>query len=588
VELTPTQIEAVDRSIELIHAYRDWSKWSKQRNRDTVPSEFEYGPDDDDNDDDDDSWYYSFPDQSPSQRKHVFALLGIAGSGKTTVVGEVARLCLDFIRTPSDRPLEPGLKFAPDHSRVLVISAKTHAACRVLQSRLDPNEQLGVKVLTTDAAVYHHVLKEPVRTLHEAHLYLLLNCDSATVLAESSGLFDLSAMERLRPGSTKALMNSFHAHKETPKNKRPHADVSWRYLLSTIRINEYDWLEKVPREYANATLFIDEASMLSVGQLADAKKAYARVVLVGDPIQLPNVTKDREDPDERSALDVKVWDSQVDLQTSQRQLEGSTILRLADRIRRNDRLGEVIDELEKVGLEHVVEFLRESRFKAHDWEAAFPIITHTNHSRRGVTQEVRSMLGFRKRVFEVGEPLLLHVGEELSMCYAEFTDGELKWMWAKDRKFRRQARFFISVIDENLILLQPEEDEDNGLLAAVDYQNLVVEWDTGDERLQEVANWRFAYAITAHTAQGNEWPAGAISYFDAINLHRKFPHEYQRWIYTALTRFKEEVFALGGRVNLAAIASATPRGVPPGWADTIARSQQSERDELAAKKSPLR
>ena len=48
---------------------------------------------------------------------------------------------------------------------------------------------------------------------------------------------------------------------------------------------------------------------------------------------------------------------------------------------------------------------------------------------------------------------------------------------------------------------------------------------------------RYAYAITAHKAQGGEW--------DEVYLHPEFPYGQNglRWLYTAITRAKESLFS---------------------------------------------
>ena len=51
---------------------------------------------------------------------------------------------------------------------------------------------------------------------------------------------------------------------------------------------------------------------------------------------------------------------------------------------------------------------------------------------------------------------------------------------------------------------------------------------------------RYGYAITTHKAQGGEW--------DYVILYPEFPFDKNRlrWVYTAVTRGRHEIYSLGG------------------------------------------
>ena len=59
---------------------------------------------------------------------------------------------------------------------------------------------------------------------------------------------------------------------------------------------------------------------------------------------------------------------------------------------------------------------------------------------------------------------------------------------------------------------------------------------------------QYGYAVTVHNAQGGEWPAVIVD--PSSNNAREWQHhpeyrrEYARWVYTAVTRAKEEVWCL--------------------------------------------
>lgn len=53
--------------------------------------------------------------------------------------------------------------------------------------------------------------------------------------------------------------------------------------------------------------------------------------------------------------------------------------------------------------------------------------------------------------------------------------------------------------------------------------------------------FRFGYALTAHNAQGSEWPIVQIYYPDAKSYLYVNPEESLHWLYTAVTRAQHDV-----------------------------------------------
>ena len=155
-----------------------------------------------------------------------------------------------------------------------------------------------------------------------------------------------------------------------------------------------------------------------------------------------------------------------------------------------------------------------------------PLIVWRNETRLECTKGIRAALGYWHGKVYPGEPLVCR-----STSAADRADGLLNnSLWriaAVDSK------------DERRISVYEEGKEEEPHLAV----RLHLEDTDGEEVPEDAVPFRFGYCLTAHTAQGGEWPTVYISKPDLL-AHQAFcrkqkTDEHAQWSYTAITRAKD-------------------------------------------------
>lgn len=242
-----------------------------------------------------------------------------------------------------------------------------------------------------------------------------------------------------------------------------------------------------------ACLIIDEASMVGSRMLAEALKTFDRIVLVGDPGQL------------RPIQDQSVLENAegVELTEIHRQALDSPIVQFAHAIR-HAKPGEFVDPPE--GIE------TSNRF---DYERG-PVIVYTNKTRHCLNSGIRRMRGLPEHELVVGEPLV---------CKATVKDWTSQglvnnslWTYEGDGFVRSEDGFKVFV--DSMHVDGIDKDPPHFL----DCQ------------------FQLGYAITAHTAQGSEWPSVQIYVNEVAAFEKQNGHEEaQKWLYTAVTRARESL-----------------------------------------------
>jgi exodeoxyribonuclease-5 len=255
-------------------------------------------------------------------------------------------------------------------------------------------------------------------------------------------------------------------------------------------------------------LIIDEASMVGHVLLALCQKVFRQIILVGDPGQLAPVQ------------DVAVLDTVEGVQLSEihRQAADSPLLRLAYRAREGHpfwRRGLAAYAPAAAAYQAV---------PAHLFLEA-PLITWKNATRLSCTRMIREALGYPADQLVVGEPLVCRSTDQ-----ATRVDGFYNNALFRAAKVAADDAREVTLIDdltgeERVALVHLEEiDGDNVELDAIPF--------------------RFGYAITAHTAQGGEWPHVYISKPSLVSYagfcwHQDRLGDLARWSYTAITRAKQ-------------------------------------------------
>jgi exodeoxyribonuclease-5 len=258
----------------------------------------------------------------------------------------------------------------------------------------------------------------------------------------------------------------------------------------------------------SGVLIIDEASMVGEKMLALCQEAFPQICLVGDPGQLPPVQ------DKAMLAEVPGFE----LTEVHRQAKDSKIIQLAYAARYGEKFWEsipsVAGEVEEYTAVEAVKFL----------EA--PLVVWRNKTRLECTAAIRAALGYSKDGPQVGEPLV---------CRS--TDPQ-----ARADGFYNNALFRVvdsQSMNPRCVLVQPDGRDD------IDPVEVVVHMEEtdGDNIDPEAILFRFGYCLTAHTAQGGEWPTVYISKPDLFAHSKRSPQDgeeddFRRWAYTAITRAK--------------------------------------------------
>jgi exodeoxyribonuclease-5 len=254
-------------------------------------------------------------------------------------------------------------------------------------------------------------------------------------------------------------------------------------------------------------VIIDECSMVDEDLGRDLLSFGTKVLVLGDPAQLPPVKgggffTDAE-PD-------------VMLTTVHRQAADNPIIRLSMTIREGGTL--------EVGQYGATRVIRRSQLGASAVMQADQLLVGTNKSRRAYNRRMRELLGHEHAMPEPGEKLvclrndkkkgLLNGGTWLVRALHQMRGGKLR----------------MSVV--------PEEDSKRkpvriGVLPAF--------FEGSDEELpyairRDSDEFDYGYALTVHKAQGSQW--NDVVLFDesfAFRDHRS------RWLYTGVTRAAERL-----------------------------------------------
>jgi hypothetical protein len=253
-------------------------------------------------------------------------------------------------------------------------------------------------------------------------------------------------------------------------------------------------------------LVIDEGSMVGQQILDLCQQAFPQIVLIGDPGQLPPV-KDTA---------VLATVPGVDLTEVHRQAADSPILHLATAARAGEPFWQHLTQVD--GL------LEEWRSVEAAAFLEAPLITWRNEARENATHAIRAALGYSRDLLTIGEPLVCRSTDRKDRALGFYNNS----LWRVWEVFPDEPR---------LVGIRAEDSDD------IHEVHLHLEELDGDAVPPEAIKFRFGYVLTAHTAQGGEWP---VVYIDKQELYayarmctrHDRQVEFQQWAYTAITRAK--------------------------------------------------
>ena len=382
-------------------------------------------------------------------------------------------------------------------TRPVLVGTPTHRAAMILRRK-------GV----LDAATVHSLCLTPYFTPHYAAAVRWLGGYAATPLVATTEdsaddgpaaspplvLERLAALGEVQtPAALYALRGTYEASA----------------LLASIGIHgRHHLIGFGPKPGGQGVLIIDEASMVGHALLALCQKVFQQIVLIGDPGQLPPVQ------------DVAVLDTVEGVQLSEihRQAADSPLLQLAYRAREGYAFW-------RHGLAAYAPGAYEYQaVPAHLFLEA-PLITWRNATRLSCTRMIREALGYPPDHLVAGEPLVCRSTDQAARIDGFYNNALFRVAKTAAHDAREVTLIDDLTGEERVALVHLEEmDGDNVELDAIPF--------------------RFGYCLTAHTAQGGEWPTVYISGPDLKSYagycwHQERLDDLARWTYTALTRAKQ-------------------------------------------------
>lgn len=284
-------------------------------------------------------------------------------------------------------------------------------------------------------------------------------------------------------------------------------------VLASLGIHGKDYFDGFGSKQGEGVLIVDEASMVGEETLKLCQDAFPQIVLIGDPGQLPPVK-------DHSRLAEVVG---FNLTEVHRQAADNPIITLAYEARTGTPNWKVLPLMDgKINQRLVIED-----------PAVFlyaPLLVWRNETRLECTKGIRAALGYWQGKVYPGEPLVCR-----STSAADRAEGLLNnSLWRVVEVHKGDAR---------RVTLAADGDETQTVEVIIHIEDV-----DGDEVPEEAVPFRYGYCLTAHTAQGGEWPTVYISKPDLL-AHQAFctkrkTDEHAQWSYTAITRAKDTLVFL--------------------------------------------
>ncbi|SFE69928.1 ATP-dependent DNA helicase [Roseivivax sediminis] len=253
-------------------------------------------------------------------------------------------------------------------------------------------------------------------------------------------------------------------------------------------------------------IIADEASMIDDDLAADLLSFGIPVLLLGDPAQLPPVN---------GAGVFAGGAADILLSEVHRQAQGNPVLRMSIDVRAGRRL--------EPGIYGTSRVMREEDLCEADLLAADQIIVGRNDTRDTYNCIVRALKGHGGELPVLGDRLVCTANHNrLGLCNGETFDV-VSMPTAKGD----DLTFLIRSVSA------PGEDPIEVTISASGFM---------DPRASQVwernpkPRFDYGYAITAHKAQGSQWPNVLV-----IDESACFQDHAAKWLYTALTRATERV-----------------------------------------------
>ncbi|MCH7409909.1 AAA family ATPase [Belliella sp. DSM 111904] len=344
---------------------------------------------------------------------------------------------------------------------------------------------------------------------------------------------------------------------------------------------------ELSKNYYKDTLFIvDEASMLAddgAGSLLRDlihfvyQESSNRLLLVGDTAQLPPVGSQQSPALDKEYLirNFRIQADEIELTEVMRQQLNSGILYNATLLRQQvvldkPRIGfytKGFKDFFKMTGERLEDGLRYA-YQKYGVEST-TIITRSNKMAVQYNQYIRRTIHFFEEEISAGDLLMIVKNNYTYMADSEkvnfLANGDFAEV-AKIRSFEEiyglrfatlelrlidypeepnfEAKVILDTLYTSSPSLEPEKYKELYRQVSEDYADVA----NKSERMELIKKdpylsalqIKFAYALTCHKSQGGQWDAVFVD--QGFLTEEQVDKEYMRWLYTAVTRAKKELF----------------------------------------------
>ena len=306
-----------------------------------------------------------------------------------------------------------------------------------------------------------------------------------------------------------------------------------KLLYESLPRPDGSWYRKPVERIPYKIVVIDEVSMVPDSMIQQLFKYSCYVIALGDPFQLPPVTKD----DANTLLDKP----HVFLNEIMRQAQESEIIRVSMDIREGKDLS-LFDGKE-------VKVFDKSQFTTDMMLWADQVLVGTNATRINLNNTMRDMLG-RTGGPQEGDKVICLKNEWDIMAdnYDPLVNGTIGFL---KNPYSTYVTFPRYLGGHHFDVLQSDFVTDGGATFTdlnMDKKMIMTgekccDWKTAyaigrnqAHKYKLPKEFTYGYAITCHKSQGSQWDKVLI-------VEEKFPFdktEHARWLYTAVTRAAEK------------------------------------------------
>jgi exodeoxyribonuclease-5 len=260
-------------------------------------------------------------------------------------------------------------------------------------------------------------------------------------------------------------------------------------------------------------VIVDECSMVSEDLGEDLLSFNKKVLVLGDPAQLPPP---------KGAGYFTSGEPDVMLTEIHRQAENNPIIHLASKVRKGEKL-----EKGQYGSSLVAST---KDIKSNKWADYDQILVGRNATRKAKNRSLRAFEGYETLLPEENDRVVCLKNEKKLHIFNGGLFTVLKTRRMNDFRGKRlvKMRLLSSDFEGFTVDVYVREEFFNGDPSKIDWKEL-----NGTQQFD------YGYALTVHKSQGSQWDNVLV--FDESHCFRE---DKNKWLYTAITRAAESVTVL--------------------------------------------